>query len=79
MFFSPSSIHVALDQTCAPYVVLALGAQDLVLIDLFIFVVLYSLILLPVCALIRSVLAVVSAIDIPYLLTGCMYILYIRT
>ena len=59
MFFSPSSFHVALDQTCAPYVVLSLGAQDLVLIEMFFFAVLHSWVLLPVCALIRSVLAVV--------------------
>ena len=44
--------------------VLSLGAQGLVLAEVFFFAVLHSGVLLPVCALIHLVLELVSAFDI---------------
>ena len=44
--------------------VLSLGAQGLVLAEVFFFAVLHSGVLLPVCALILLVLALVSAFEI---------------
>ena len=48
--------------------VLPLGAQGLVLAEVFFFAVLHSGVLLPVCALIR----LVSAFNIPNFWTGCV-------
>ena len=79
MFFSPFSIHLALIGLALLVLVLSLGAQGLVLAEVFFFAVLHSGALLPVCALIRLVLALHSAFDIPNFWTDCVYILCRRT